>query len=74
VATGGADDTDKVWRMSPDDAAATCVVTLAGNRGYVRSVAFDQTGRFVATGSSDTTAMHMHMNICLYELEGLKNN
>jgi WD40 repeat protein len=51
VATGSDDNTAKVWRMSPDGAAATCVATLAGHSSRVRSVAFDPTGRFVATGS-----------------------
>jgi WD40 repeat protein len=56
VATGSYDNTAKVWRMSPDGAAATCVATLAGHSHFVYSVAFDPTGRFVATGSSDKTA------------------
>jgi WD40 repeat protein len=56
VATGSHDKTAKVWRMSPDGAAATCVATLAGHSKWVRSVAFDPTGRFVATGSGDNTA------------------
>ena len=56
VATGSQDNTAKVWRMSPDGAAATCVATLAGHSDWVRSVAFDPTGRFVATGSGDNTA------------------
>jgi hypothetical protein len=55
VATGSQDNTAKVWRMSPDGAAATCVATLAGHSGTVQSVAFDPTGRFVATGSYDKT-------------------
>jgi WD40 repeat protein len=42
--------------MSPDGAAATCVATLAGHSNCVFAVAFDPTGRFVATGSSDKTA------------------
>jgi WD40 repeat protein len=42
--------------MSPDGAAATCVATLAGHSSSVWSVAFDKTGRFVATGSNDNTA------------------
>ena len=55
VATGSDDDSAKVWRMSPDGAAATCVATLAGHSRSVYSVAFDPTGRFVATGSADDT-------------------
>jgi hypothetical protein len=38
------------------EASATCVDTLAGNSSWVMSVAFDPTGRFVATGSNDNTA------------------
>jgi len=56
LATGSQDGTAKVWRISPDGTAATCVATLAGHRRVVRSVAFDPTGRFVATGSWDNTA------------------
>ena len=38
------------------EASSTCVATLAGHSRNVYSVAFDPTGRFVATGSSDKTA------------------
>ena len=48
--------------MSPDGAAATCVATLAGHSGSVWSVAFDPTGRFVATGSNDNTAKVWRMS------------
>ena len=37
-------------------ASPTCVANLTGHSHYVHSVAFDPTGRFVATGSSDNTA------------------
>jgi WD40 repeat protein len=56
VVTGSLDKSAKVWRMSLDGAAATCVATLSGHGLGVYSVAFDPTGRFVATGSSDRTA------------------
>jgi hypothetical protein len=44
------------------EASATCVVTLAGHSNSVYSVAFDQTGRFVATGSNDKTAKVWRMS------------
>ena len=44
------------------EAAATCVATLAGRSGTVYSVAFDPTGRFVATGSFDKTAKVWRMS------------
>ena len=37
------------------EASATCVATLAGHSNYVLSVAFDPTGRFVATGNGNYT-------------------
>jgi WD40 repeat protein len=62
LATGSCDNTAKVWRMSPDGAAATCVATLAGHSNSVLSVAFDPTGRFLATGSYDNTAKVWRMS------------
>ncbi len=44
------------------EASATCVATLAGHRNWVRSLAFDPTGRFVATGSDDNTAKVWRMS------------
>jgi WD40 repeat protein len=38
------------------EASATCVATLVGHAELVQSVAFDPTGRFLATGSFDKTA------------------
>ena len=62
MATGSWDKTAKVWRVSPDGVAMTCVATLEGHRDYVRSVAFDPTGCFVATGSVDNTAKVWRMS------------
>lgn len=56
MATVSWDKTAKVWSVSPDDAAMTCVATLAGHSDSITSVAFDPTGFFVATGSADNTA------------------
>jgi WD40 repeat protein len=44
------------------EAAATCVATLAGHSDVVSSVAFDPTGRFVATFSQDKTAKVWRMS------------
>ena len=44
------------------EASATCVATLAGHSNCVVSVAFDPTGRFVATSSSDKTAKVWRMS------------
>ena len=44
------------------EASATCVATLAGHSKSVLSVAFDPTGRFVATGSQDKTAKVWRMS------------
>jgi WD40 repeat protein len=56
LATGGDDMTAKVWRLSPESSAATCVATLMGHSRPVSAVAFDPTGRFIATCSHDKTA------------------
>jgi WD40 repeat protein len=60
--------------MSPDGAAATCVATLAGHSGPVHYVAFDPSGRFVATGSWDNTAKVWRMlpddAVCVATLAG----
>jgi hypothetical protein len=45
-----------VWMLSEDNISAVCVATLAGHSDRVNSVAFDPTGRFVATSSDDKTA------------------
>jgi WD40 repeat protein len=42
--------------LSHDFEAATCVTTLAGHSGQVRSVAFHPTAPLLATGSSDNSA------------------
>ncbi len=44
------------------EASSTCVATLAGHSRNVYSVAFDPTGRFVATGSLDKTAKVWRMS------------
>ena len=44
------------------EASSTCVATLAGHSSSVNSVAFDPTGRFVATGSYDKTAKVWRMS------------
>ena len=56
LATGSGDRTAKVWRMSADCTAATCVATLAGHSDWVSSVAFHPREHVLATGSSDKTA------------------
>ena len=56
LATGSWDKTAKVWRMSADCTAATCVATLAGHSDPVPSVAFHPREQVLATGSSDKTA------------------
>ena len=52
LATGSYDNTAKLWRLSPDGSAATCVATLAGHSNGVYSVAFHPT----APGTSDATS------------------
>jgi len=56
LATGSHDKTAKLWRFEPDGSAATCVATLRGHSGCVRSVEFHPTAPFLATGSDDDTA------------------
>jgi WD40 repeat protein len=56
LATGSDDKTAKLWRLSPDGSAATCVATLAGHSNSVWSVAFHPTAPILATGSVDNTA------------------
>jgi WD40 repeat protein len=58
LATGYADQTEKgmtstvkLWRFSLDGSTATCVATLAGHSGTVRSVAFHPTAPLLAVGS-----------------------
>jgi WD40 repeat protein len=55
LATGSHDKTAKLWRLSPDGSAATCVATLVGHSFYVLSVAFHPTAPILATGSCDKT-------------------
>ena len=61
-----------------NEASATCVDNLAGHSSWVMSVAFDPTGRFVATGSNDKTAKVWRMSpdgaavTCVATLEGHK--
>jgi len=56
LATGSDDSTAKLWRLSSDYSAATCVATLAGHSNIVYSVAFHPTAPLLATGSFDKTA------------------
>jgi WD40 repeat protein len=56
LATGSSDKTAKLWRISPDGTAATCVATLTGHSNSVLAVAFHPTAPLFATGSSDDTA------------------
>ena len=66
-------------RHSFFEASATCVATLAGHSRSVYSVAFDPTGRFMATGSSDNTAKVWRMSpdgaaaTCVATLAGHSN-
>jgi WD40 repeat protein len=55
-ATGSNDKTAKLWRISLDGTAATCVATLTGHSNSVLAVAFHPTAPLFATGSSDDTA------------------
>ena len=61
------------------EASATCVATLAGHIDRVFSVAFDPTGRFVATGSQDKTVKVWRMSpdgtaaTCVATLAGHSN-
>lgn len=55
LATGSGDQTAKVWRLSPDGTAASCVATLKYG-SWVSSVAFHATEPLLATGSWDGTA------------------
>jgi ribosome assembly protein 4 len=50
LATGSSDKTAKVWRMSADCTAATCVATLAGHSGWVLFVAFHPREHVLAIG------------------------
>jgi len=62
LATGSSDCTAKVWRMSADCTAATCVATLAGHSDWVSSVAFHPREHVLATGSLDKTAKVWRMS------------
>jgi WD40 repeat protein len=55
LATGSSDFCAKIWRISPDGSAATCVATLKGHPDMVCSVAFHPTAPLLATGSYDKT-------------------
>ena len=56
LATGSADGTAKLWRLSSDKSSATCVATLKGHSNFVGVVAFHPTALLLATGSDDNTA------------------
>jgi WD40 repeat protein len=55
LATGSADGTAKLWRLSADNSSAECVATLEGHSSSVLSVAFHPTLPVLATGSKDNT-------------------
>ena len=59
LATSGYNDkTAKMWHLvttADGTTVVTCVATLVGHSKNIYSVAFDSTGRFVATGSRDMT-------------------
>jgi WD40 repeat protein len=56
IATGSSDETVKLWRLTPDNSAASCVATLGDHSDPVWSVAFHPTANILATGSSDDSA------------------
>jgi WD40 repeat protein len=56
LATGSGDKTAKLWRISLDQASATCLASLEGHSSWVRAVAFHPTAPLLATGSYDMTA------------------
>jgi WD40 repeat protein len=67
LVTGSDDMTAKVWRLlpdspdSPENAIESCVATLNGHSGSVSSVAFNNTGDYLVTGSHDGTAKLWYM-------------
>ena len=63
LATGSADKTVKLWRLSSDESSATCVATLEGHSSIVNSVAFHPIAPLLATGSEDNTAKIWELNI-----------
>jgi WD40 repeat protein len=62
LATGSKDKTAKLWRLSPDCSAATCVATLKGHSHNICSVAFHPTLPILATGSDDYTVKLWQMS------------
>jgi WD40 repeat protein len=76
LATGGRDNTVKLWRLSSNNSSATCVATLRGHSDRVSSVAFHPTAPLLATGSLDNTAKLWRLSsdnssaTCVATLEG----
>jgi WD40 repeat protein len=77
LATGSYDGTAKLWRLSPDGSAATCVATLEPHHS---EIAFHPTLPLLATGSLDGTAKLFRFSsdgsaaTCVATLEGHSNS
>jgi WD40 repeat protein len=81
LATGSDDKTSKIWQLSTDNSAPTCLATVGHNSiinrlGYVLSVAFHPTLPIWATSSADKTAKLWRLSpdnssvTCVATLEG----
>jgi len=73
IATGGQDDVAYLWRISDEEGAAiTQVFKLEGHSDSVIAVAFSSDGKYVATGSYDSTVRiwNPETGVCEQKLEG----
>jgi WD40 repeat protein len=76
MATCGYGDTVKLWRLSSDNSAATCVATIVENGAHIHSIEFHPTAPILATCSDGNTlklwllSSDNHSATCVETLEG----